>query len=207
MFRQLIRSLPLLTIMLVAMGTSALAQADLGPQQGAAKTSSSSQLNLTATGQKSIQLDISTAASGATVVGNIGNTSTGIFSLDFGNVDGLGINSGNANVTVSVSSTGATYTTPITLTPHWSGFATATSSVSVLLDATSGNALGRAATREGASAATVAAPNSTATVFNATAASGAPLTRFVGMFISNANGAGAVTGSLTSRLVYQVTVP
>lgn len=207
MFRQVIRSFPLFTIMLVAMGASAFAQTDLGPQQGATRTSSSSQLNLTATGQKSIQLDISTAASGATVTGNTGNTSTGVFSLDFGNVDGLGINSGNTNVSVSVSSTGATYTTPITLTPRWSGFASTTGSVSVLLDATSGTALGRAATREGASAATVAAPSATATTFSATAASGTPLTRFVGMFISNANGASAVTGTLTSRLVYQVTVP
>jgi hypothetical protein len=34
-----------------------------------------------------------------------------------------------------------------------------------------------------------------------------PITRHVGIFVSKANGASAVSGSLASRIIYQVTVP
>ena len=56
----------LAVVALLAFSASASAQADLGPQKNAA--TSSSQLNITANAVKAIQLDISTAATGATVV-------------------------------------------------------------------------------------------------------------------------------------------
>ena len=186
---------------------SAAAQADLGPQRNA--TSSSSQLNITANGQASILLDIETAVGGATVTGTAGRNSTGVFALDFGDVNALGLGTPTAGVTVDLSSgTGALYTTPIRLTPQWAGFGSAAGSVSVVMDATAGNALGRAATREGAAANSVAAPSTLLpNIFTNAASSKTAITRYVGIFVSDANGAGAVTGALSSRLVYQVTVP
>lgn len=205
-FRTL-RSLFILAVLVMGLSATALAQADLGPQKGQTVTSSSSQLNITATGINAIQLDISTAASGAPITGTTGKNSTGVFAIDFGNVDGLGLSPSSSNVSVDITSSGATYTTPITLTPEFSGFANNAASVSVKLDATAGTALGRAAAREGAAANTVSAPSTTATVFTTTAPSGTNITRYVGLFVSNANGASKVTGSLASRIIYQVTVP
>ena len=192
---------------LLACAICASAQADLGPQKNAA--SSSSQLNITANAVKAIQLDISTAASGATVVGNTGRTSTGVFSLDFGTVDGLGLSTGSANVTVDTTNpAGALYTTPVSLTPRYSGHGTSSSSISVMMSGTAGNASGRGAAREGASATTTVAPSTTlANIFTTAASSGTAVTRYVGVFVSNANGASAVSGALTAQLIYQVTVP
>lgn len=204
-FRTPFRYLFVLAALLVFAG-SAAAQADLGPQRNA--TSSSSQLNLTATAQTALQLDISTASGGATVVGNTGNSSTGVFSLDFGNVNGLGLGTPSTGVTVAVQAGGALYTSPVSLTPRYSGFSASSASVSVLLDGTAGNAAGRSATREGAAAASVVAPSTTVpNIFTSAASNGTAITRYVGVFVSNVNGAGAVNGSLSSRLIYQITVP
>src|SRR5439155_11273499 len=121
---------------------------------------SDSQLNLTANAQNALQLDISTAGGGATVTGATGNASTGVFSLDFGNVNGLGIGTPTAGVSVAIQAGGALYTTPISLTPRYSGHVNNTASISVLLDGSAGDANGRAATREGAAAGSVVAPSS-----------------------------------------------
>jgi hypothetical protein len=200
-------TLPLQLLLLCALCVAASAQSDLGPQNGASKTTSSSQLNLSANAVRGIQLDISSAPGGVTVTGATGRSSTGVFALDFGDVDGLGLVTPAPGVSASVSASGATYTTPVHLTPIFSGFSSGTASVSVLLDPTAGTAAGRAAAREGSGANSVVNPSSTATVFTSSAASGTTLTRYVGVFVSNANGAGAVSGSLASRLIYQVVVP
>ena len=169
---------------------------------------SDSYLNLTANAQNALQLDISTAAGGATVTGATGNASTGIFSLDFGNVNGLGIGAPSAGVTVAVSGTGATYTSPISLTPRYSGHVNATASLSVVMDAVAGDAQGRTATREGAAAGSVAVVSTVVpNIFTNAATNGTALTRYVGYFVSNANGGDAVTGAMSSRLVYEITIP
>jgi hypothetical protein len=163
-------------------------------------------LNITANGQASLQIDIETAAGGATVTGVTGRNSTGVFGLNFGDVNALGIGTPTAGVTVDTSSgNGALYTTPVTLTPRWAGFGGSDATITVMMSATDGTALGRAATREGAAAASVVAPSTVlANPFTFTAANKTGITRYVGVFVSDANGAGAVTGALTSRLVYQV---
>jgi hypothetical protein len=191
-------------VALLVCAVSASAQADLGPQRGSG--TSSSQLNITANGQASLQIDISTHASGATVTGVTGKDSTGVFGLDFGDVNALGLGTPTAGVTVDVSSgTGALYTTPITLTPRWAGFGGTDATITVVMDAASGNALGRAATREGAAAASVVAPSVLLpNAFSTNAANKTAITRYVGIFVSDANGAGAVSGALSSRLIYQV---
>jgi hypothetical protein len=204
-FNNSLRCLLVVAALLVFAGSVA-AQADLGPQRNA--TSSSSQLNLTANAQTALQIDISTASGGATVAGATGNTSTGVFSLDFGNVNGLGLGAPSTGVSVSVQAGGALYTSPVSLTPRYSGFSTSSASVSVLLDGTAGNAAGRSATREGAAAASVVAPSTTVpNIFTSAASNGTAITRYVGVFVSNVNGAGAVNGALSSRLIYQITVP
>ena len=197
------------TLLLALLGLFAFAgtaAAQVGPQRNG--LTSDSQLNLTANAQNALQLDISTAAGGATVTGATGNASTGVFSLDFGNVDGLGLGAGAAGVSVAIQAGGALYTTPISLTPRYSGHVNNTATITVLLDGAAGNAMGRTATREGAAAATVIAPSTVVPAsITTTATSGTAVTRYVGYFISNANGGAAVNGVLNSRLVYEITIP
>jgi hypothetical protein len=199
-------TLPLLLALLGLFTVAGTAAAQVGPVRNG--LTSDSYLNLSANAQNALQLDISTAAGGATVTGATGNASTGVFSLDFGNVNGLGIGAPSAGVTVAVQAGGALYTSPISLTPRYSGHTNATASISVLLDGTAGDANGRAATREGAAAASVVAPSAVVpNIFTSAATNGVALTRYVGYFVSNANGAGAVNGAISSRLIYEITIP
>lgn len=192
---------------LAILATAAVcASAQTGPRTGG--PSSDSQLNITANASNALMLDISTAPGGATVNGTTGRNSNGVFSLDFGNVNGLGIGTPSTGVTVDVQETGALYTTPINLTPRYSGHTNNSASISVMLDGTGGNDAGRAATREGGAATSVTAPSaSVPNIFTSGVTSGTSVTRYVGVFVSNANGTGAVAGSLQSRLIYQVTIP
>ncbi len=158
---------------------------------------------------KDIQIDISTAAGGATVNGNTGSNSTGVFTLSFGNVNGLGLGAPQPGVTVQIFPNGALYRTPITITPKvdWNNRTPRPLFISVMLDPIAGNATGRTAAREGATAATLIAPSTITPLILATnATNNAPITRHVGIFVSNANGAGSVSGLLNARLIYRVYV-
>lgn len=151
-----------------------------------------------------ITVSIETASGGATVSG-----SSGVFSVSFGNVNGLGIGTPASGVTVSKSASGATYTTPIvvrvTFTNCSGGLNIKT--VKVYQDATTSSA-SQSAAREGAAAGSVVSvPSSqgSATTVTSSPVSGAAITRYVGLFVSNANGASRVTGSLAPKLIYQFT--
>jgi len=198
--------LPFLLALIGLFMIAGAASAQVGPVRNG--LTSQSQLNLSANAQNALQLDITTAAGGATVTGATGNSSTGVFSLDFGNVNGLGIGTPSAGVSVAISGSGATYTSPVSLTPRYSGHVNNTASISVLLDGTAGDANGRAATREGAAAASVVAPSAVVpNIFTSTATNGTAVTRYVGYFISNANGGAAVNGAMSSRIIYEITIP
>ena len=197
---------PMLLALVGLFAFAGTAAAQVGPQRNG--LTSQSYLNLSANAQNALSLDISTAAGGATVTGATGNASTGVFALDFGNVNGLGLGAPTAGVTVAVQAGGALYTTPISLTPRYSGHVNATASISVLLDAAAGDAQGRTATREGAAAGSVAVVSTVVpNIFTSAAVNGTAVTRYVGYFVSNANGGAAVTGAMNSRLVYEITIP
>lgn len=178
--------------------------------QGPSVTSpSTSVLTITATAQSALQIDISTATSGATVTGAVNENSTGLFSLAFGNVNGLGIGTPSTGVTItSRDSTGTLYTSPIKLTPYFSGFTSTTATVKVYQDATT-SANSQSAVREGAAAASVAAvpiTSLTANTVSATATHATDITRYVGLFISSANGVTKVTGALAPKIIYEISV-
>ena len=178
--------------------------------QGPSVTSpSTSELTITATAESALQIDIATAAGGATVTGATGESSTGVFSVSFGNVNGLGIGSPASGVAVTLrDASGTLYTSPIKLTPYFSGFNSATATVKVYQDGgTSANSQGAA--REGSAPGSVAAVPTTALTANtvtSTAASGTDITRYIGLFVSNANGGSSVTGALAPKLIYEISV-
>jgi len=167
-------------------------------------TSVNSTLTLTATVETAIQLNIATAAGGAVVT----DGGSGAFSVPFGNVNGLGVGTPAAGVSVSSSGSGATYTSPVSVTPSFSGFANSTASVKIYQDSST-SAASQAAAREGSAAGSVASVPTTQAAANtvtATAASAVAITRYVGVFVSNANGGSAVSGTLSPKFIYQVTV-
>jgi hypothetical protein len=181
-----------------------LGSADAFAADGSATNTNtvSSNLTLTATAETAVSLTIST--NGGVVI----DGGSGAFTVAFGNVNGLGVGSVANGVSVNVTSNGATYTTPVTVTPAFSGFESTTATVKVYQDAGTDTASQDAA-REGdlaATASTVPSTSGTARTVSATAASATGLTRYVGIFVSNANGGSAVTGSLAPVFIYSVTV-
>jgi hypothetical protein len=178
-----------LTTLLFAFAGIAAAQ---GQQFDTGTTTSS--LAMSATVQTSIQLNLSTGAGGSAVTGS---NSSGNFSIAFGSVNALGIGTPHAGVSVVADGTGATYSSPINMTPIFTGFANTTASVSVQAgdDDDQGIAL------EGDSAITMAAVSVERPSISG-AASGSENERFVGFRISRAE----VAGAKAATFIYTVTV-
>lgn len=185
-------SLALLLAALFAFCGSAYAQ---GPVTNASSTSS--ELELTATVQTAVQLNISTGSGGATVSGS---TSTGLFAINFGNVNGLGVGSVASGVTVVADPSGALYKTPINLSPVYSGFTDETASIEVEQDAAGDTQVAR----EGNSSITASSTVSTSTPASVATgkASGSSVERYVGIYVARAEAAGAKSATL----IYTVTV-
>lgn len=172
-----------------------------GPVNGA--TSTTSNLAVSATFQTALQLDITTATAGSTVGGSLG-----VYTLGFGNVNGLGLGTPGANITRTSVSGGFMYTTPITLTASFSGFAGATATITVGQSAAD-DAASKLAAREGATAATVAVlpAVAVATLINAAVTNGLSFDRFVGVMVPNGNGGSNMAGARSMNLVYTITCP
>ena len=172
-----------------------------GPVNDAGTTTSN--LAVSATFQTALRLDISTATAGSTVGGSLGS-----YTLGFGNVDGLGLNTLGTNITRTAVSGGFMYTTPITLTPSFSGFTGSTAAITVGQDA-SDDAASKGAAREGAAFDSVAVLPAVASarVVAATASNNAPFDRFIGVFVPTGNGGNAIAGARSMNLVYTITVP
>ena len=190
-------------LLLLVVATFALAgiAAAQGPVNDAAVTTSN--LAMSATFQTALQLDIATATAGSTVGG-----SAGVYTLGFGTVNGLGLGNPGTNITRTAVSGGQMYTTPIKLTPSYSGFAGATATITVGQDA-SDNAASKSAAREGAEAASVVVlpAVASATLITAAAVNGTPFDRYVGVFVANGNGGVNAAGARSMNLVYTITVP
>lgn len=185
-------SLALLLAALFAFCGSAYAQ---GPVTNASSTSS--ELELTATVQTAVQLNISTGSGGAAVSGS---ASTGLFAINFGNVNGLGVGSVASGVTVVADPSGALYKTPINLSPVYSGFTDETASIEVEQDAAGDTQVAR----EGNSSISASSTVSTSTPASVATgkASGSSVERYVGIYVARAEAAGAKSATL----IYTVTV-
>ncbi|HEV2913744.1 MAG TPA: hypothetical protein VGX92_10740 [Pyrinomonadaceae bacterium] len=177
---------------LFAFGGAAYAQ---GPVINGSSTTS--ELEMSATVQTAVQLNISTGAGGATVSGS---NSTGLFSVSFGNVNGLGLGTPAAGVSVVANGSGALYKTPINLTPIYSGFTTETATIEVEQDAAGDTALAREGNSSISSASTVS--TSTPASVASGGASGSAIERYVGMYVSRSEAAGAKSATL----IYTITV-
>jgi len=153
--------------------------------------------------QTAVQLLLATAAGGATV------SSASDFALDYGNVNGLGIAPG-AGLSVAAAAGGVIYSTPYLIQPSFSSFSSATSSVSVYVSMDFVHPLIlelRDAALAGGPYAAISKISGAPTSLTTAAGSGTSLTRYLGLFVSDANGATAFTGADSATLTYTLTVP
>jgi hypothetical protein len=148
--------------------------------------------------QSSVQLNISMGAGGATVSGS---NATGLFSINFGNVNGLGLGTPAAGVSVVADASGALYKTPINLTTIYSNFSiTDRATIEVEQGVAGDTQIAREGNSSISSASTVS-PTMQALVASGIT-SGTVIQRYVGMYVSRTEAAGAKSVTL----IYTITV-
>lgn len=172
----------------------ASAQQTTGQVYDAASTSS--QIEMSANVQTSLQLNISTGIGGATVSGS---DSSGLFSVSLGNVNGLGLGTPAAGVSKAIVTGGADYSTPINLTPVYSGFTTETASVAVTAGASGDEDI---ALEGGTAGSMLGVSGSTPRGVISGAASGSANERVVGFHIAR----GESAGTKAATFIYTVTM-
>jgi len=154
--------------------------------------------------QTAVQLQLGTAASGLTV------TPATDYSMNFGNVNALGIGPG-VGLTTSPQAGGMVYSTPYNLLPAFTDFSSATGSIGVCVSKSFAHAvvlsLEDSSTGSSGSFSSVSTTCSSATSLTTSAADRSTITRYLGLFISNVNGAASFTGADNATLTYTLTVP
>jgi hypothetical protein len=161
--------------------------------------------------QTAVQLLLATAG-GLTISAGGGNPD---FSTNFGNVNGLGLGPG-AGLSVLSASGGFTYSTPYLIQPSFSSFSSITCSVSAYVSTNFAHPSTLALEDSGSAGGPYVAISISAgspTIITHSGASGSSITRYLGLFVSSANGAGAFpgvsggNGSDSATLTYTLTVP
>ena len=159
--------------------------------------------------QTAVQMQLATAASGLTVSLNSATVDPN-YTTNFGTVNGLGIGPGAGTSVVSGQvANGSLYATPYVIQPQFSGF-TATSNTTITTYVST-NFTHSAILKlyDSGSSNSGYAPISTAvggTTITSSVTNGANVTRYLGLYVSNANGAGTFTGTDTATLTYTLTV-
>jgi hypothetical protein len=150
--------------------------------------------------QNAVQLTLATAPGGLTV------NPAADYSMNFGNVNGLGIGPG-AGLTVTSAAGGVIYSTPYLLRPAFSDQSATTGTIQV-------NVTTRFVHPTILQLEDAAVPAGPFTVIagggitiTTTAANRSSITRYLGLFVSNANGAGSFRGTDTATVTFQLTVP
>jgi len=160
-------------------------------------------LTITAVTQTAVQLTLGTAPGGATIAAGSD------FSLNFGNVNGLGIGPAGGLTATSVAG-GYVYSTPYLLQPAFAELSSTTATIKVAVSTNFAHPtqliLQDATASAGPFTAIPISP-ATARTLTSTAADRSPITRYLGLFVSNANGPTIYTGSDNATLTFTLTVP
>lgn len=177
-------------------------------------------LQVSANVQKAVQLTLSTgttAAAHCAVTASGGNPD---YTMNFGTVDGLGINAGNCNkfAPVTPGSTNAVYWSDYQLTPVFSSQSVTTNTITAQVTTTFGGVANGTTNliivRDTANSATL--PVSAASFSNmgsasadtiaTNAANGTAITRYIGIAVTPANGASVLTGNQSATVTFTLTV-
>jgi hypothetical protein len=153
--------------------------------------------------QSAVRLTLGTAAGGLTV------TPAADYSMNFGNVNGLGFGPG-AGLTTSAVAGGVVYSTPYLLQPAFTDFSSTTATIKTFVTPNFAHPA-ILQLRDGAASAgpfnNIGTTAGTATQITNAAGDRSTITRFLGLFVSNVNGATAFTGSDSATLTFVLTVP
>jgi hypothetical protein len=153
--------------------------------------------------QNAVRLTLGTATGGLTI------TPGADFSMNFGNVNGLGFGPG-AGLTTVAAAGGVVYSTPYVLQPSFSAFRSTTATIKTFVSTTFAHPAILTLRDAAASAGpynNIGTTAGTATQITNAAADRSSITRFLGLFVSNTNGAAAFRGSDSATLTFTMTVP
>lgn len=176
-------------------------------------------LQVSANVQKAVQLTLSTgtvAASHCAVAAGGGTD----YSMNFGTVDGLGINAGNCNKfsPTTPGSTNAVYWSDYQLTPVFSSQSVSTNTITAQVTTTFGGVANGTSNliivRDTANSATLPASAASFSTMGSAAAdtiatnatNGTAITRYVGIAVTPANGASVLTGNQSATVTFTLTV-
>lgn len=160
--------------------------------------------------QTAVQLLLSTASGGLPV------SPASDFSMNYGNVNGQGIGAPAPGLTIVPAAGGVTYSTPYQMQPSFSSLTSTTGSVSAYVSsgfAHPSSLILQDSASAGGPYASISTLGGSPTPITASAASGSTITRYLGLFVSNANGPGAfpgtsgASGADSAVLTYTLTVP
>lgn len=153
--------------------------------------------------QNAVRLTLATATGGLTV------TPGSDFAMNFGPVNGLGFGP-VAGLTTLASAGGVIYSTPYRLQPAFSDFTSTTATIKTFVSTTFAHPAILVLRDAAASAGpynNIGTTAGAATQITNTAADRSSITRFLGLFVSNVNGATAFRGSDSATLTFTLTVP
>jgi len=164
---------------------------------------------LNETVQNAVQLTVGSAAAGLTI-GNSGGPLVDPFSMNFGNVNALGIGPGSGLTTVAQAG-GIIYSTPYNLLPVFTDMNQTSGSVKACVSTTFTHSailtLKDSATGSAGSFSNISTNCGAATSLSGSAGNRSTVARYLGLFVSNVNGATAFTGLDNATLTYTLTVP
>src|SRR5215469_17390434 len=205
-----------LTIILTVLAMTAAAFAGT---QAANTNTVSPTLAVSANVQKAVQLTLSTgtvAAAHCAVAAGAGTD----YSMNFGTVDGLGINGGNCNKfsPTTPGVTNAVYWSDYQLTPVFTSQSVSTNTITAQVTTTFGGVANGTSNlivvRDTANSATLPASaasfsnvgSASADTIATNAANGTAITRYVGIAVTPANGASVLTGAQSATVTFTLTV-
>jgi hypothetical protein len=153
--------------------------------------------------QTAVRLTVATATGGLAVTPSVD------YAMNFGPVNGLGFGPA-AGLTTVAAAGGVIYSTPYLLQPVFTDFNSTTAMIKAFVSTNFAHPTVLKLS-DGASSTgpfnNFGATAGTATQITATAGDRSSITRFLGLFVSNVNGATAFTGSDAATLTFTLTVP
>jgi hypothetical protein len=153
--------------------------------------------------QNAVRLTLATAPGGLTI------TPQADYSMSFGNVNGLGFGPG-AGLTTVAAAGGVVYSTPYLLQSAFSDFNSTTATIKVFVSTNFAHPTILVLRDAAASAGpynNIGITAGTATQITAAAVDRSSITRFLGLFVSNVNGATSFRGNDSATLTFVLTVP
>lgn len=152
--------------------------------------------------QTALTLVLSTAPAGRVI------SAGSDFSMSYMNVNGLGLGP-SPNLTVSGVSGGVLYSTPYQIQPSFASFSSTTGTLQayVSTDFVHPSQLELRDSSSGSGFSSISKASGSQTTLTSSAASASTVTRYLGLFVSNANGASVYTGTDNATVTFTLVVP